>query len=156
MSREDRMKAQDVFNAAHFVFGQKVSFDQAFPEIEDITVTIKESGHGVRREFSARTFGKSVGEYGNCSNPLCYKGGVNVGHLIRSMVSGKKTHLEEFSICRGYEGSPKGRRRYRSCINTFQNRSNTCRSFLFSVLLTRRTVLSREDSAIGAGTTRDI
>lgn len=36
------------------------------------------------------------------------------------MVSKKQTDLETVAICQGYEGSPKGKRRYRSCINSFK------------------------------------
>jgi len=34
--RDERQKASEVFNEADFVFAQKVSFDEAFPQIEDV------------------------------------------------------------------------------------------------------------------------
>ena len=113
------MKAQDVFNQTNYVFSTKGKFEDVFPMIADITVTVKEDGYGVSPSFNTRTYTKAVGEYVNCSNPSCYNGGVSVGSIIRDMVRSKSTHAEEHRICQGYEGSPKGRRRYRSCINFF-------------------------------------
>ncbi len=61
-----------------------------------------------------------VGEYIDCRNSLCYDGGVSVGQMLRDMVEEKKTEAEFSSLCRGYEGSPKGRRKYRNCSNFFE------------------------------------
>jgi hypothetical protein len=35
------------------------------------------------------------------------------------MVRKKETHWEGSKMCQGYEGSPKGRRKYRSCVNSW-------------------------------------
>jgi hypothetical protein len=34
-------------------------------------------------------------------------------------VASRETYQEGSAICRGYEGSPQGRRRYRTCMNYF-------------------------------------
>jgi hypothetical protein len=69
--RDERKKASDVFNEADFVFTGKVSFDEAFPQIEDVVVEVRESGHGVRGD-TRRVYRKpSLGEHINCSNPIC-------------------------------------------------------------------------------------
>lgn len=115
----DHMKASDVFNQTTPFFGQKVSFEKAFPDIADLRVTVTENGYGVTEGFDTQTYLKSVGEFVNCSNSSCYNGGFSLGNVIREMVRQKKTHAEEHHACQGYEGSPKGRKRYRSCINSF-------------------------------------
>ena len=116
------MKASDVFRDTEFLFGKKVSFAEAFPEIEDLRVTVVESGDGVWGDSRTMAYSKAhpPGEYVNCSNPLCYNGGVSLGQIIRNMASTREMELEqEYVSCRGYEGSPKGRRRYGPCFNSF-------------------------------------
>lgn len=121
MSSRDREKASDVFRNADFVFSKKVSFAEAFPTIEDIKVVVKRGGHyGVSEWNKEEHYGTNVGEYVDCTNPMCYNGGFSVGHFLRTMVQSKQTHFERDYIgCQGYEGSPKGKRRYRSCTNHF-------------------------------------
>ena len=126
MSRRDvRMKASDVFRETEFLFAKKVSFDEAFPEIENITVEVEERQSGFPHSASSpsrRIYEKSnfPGEYVNCGNLRCYNGGISVGSIIREMVDKCVTKQEVSRICQGYEGSPKGRRRYRSCLNSFK------------------------------------
>ena len=118
--RDERQKASDVFNEADFVFGRKVSFDEAFPQIEDVVVEVKESGHGIRRD-NRRVYRKPyLGEYIDCSNPICYNGGFSIGAILREMVRNRQAELETSKICQGYEGSPKGKRKYRDCVNFFK------------------------------------
>ena len=120
MSRGIRKKASDVFRDANYMFTTKVSFEEAFPEIEDLKVFVKEYCHGARGGINTRSYGKEVGEFVDCSNPLCYNGGFSLGKIIRNMAGRKETHKEESVMCQGYEGSPKGRRKYRKCINAFE------------------------------------
>lgn len=119
-----RKKASEVFAESSSAFAKRASFQEAFPELEEARVEVEESGDGVygenrRSVYSSRTF---LGEYVNCSNPLCYNGGVSIGGIIRSMLAQKQTQLETTSLCQGNEGSPKGRRIYRKCLNTFRIR----------------------------------
>ena len=121
MGRDVHLKAQDVFNRSSFVFGQKSTFEQAFPQINDITVRVREIGYGMPPGYETRLYSKQdLCEYVNCRNYSCYNGGVRVGDMIRDMIRERKTHLEGSKYCQGYEGSPKGRRRYRSCTNSFE------------------------------------
>jgi hypothetical protein len=120
MGRSDRKKASDVFRDTNYMFSKKVGFDQAFPEIEDLKVVVEQDGHGIREYNKTRHYGKDVVEYIDCSNSLCYNGGFSIGGILRDMVRNRETHREDLALCQGYEGSPKGRRRYRSCINSFQ------------------------------------
>ncbi|HPW98276.1 MAG TPA: hypothetical protein PK218_06940 [Flavobacterium sp.] len=120
--RDERQKASDVFRESNFVFSKKVGFDVAFPQIEDLTVEVEESRHGVGDWNRKSTYKKQnfPGEYINCSNSLCYNGGFSIGSILREMVRNKQTELETSKLCQGNEGSPKGRRIYRKCMNFFK------------------------------------
>ncbi len=120
--RSRRQKASDVFRESEFVFVSKTdSFDKAFPEIEDIKVEVTESGEGTTQANRERIYRKQTfpGEYTDCHNPMCYNGGFSIGEIIRDMIRNKQAELTTYKMCQGYEGSPKGRRRYRSCVNSF-------------------------------------
>ncbi len=128
MSKRDiRQKASDVFNEKTFLFGETGSFAEAFPQIEDIRIEVKEEGEGISHWLRERQ-GKNIytlnsslpGEYVNCSNPRCYNGGFHLGQLIRYMIENDhQTELQDTRFCQGYEGSPKGRKKYDECSNTF-------------------------------------
>ena len=122
MSREKRMKASDVFRETNYVFSQKVPFREAFPEIKSLSISVEESGYGVHKGWETRHYSLDTppGEFIDCSNPICYNGGFSICNVIRRMIQKKETHHEGSAICQGYEGSPKGRRKYRDCINYFK------------------------------------
>jgi len=118
---ENRKKAQDVFNETNFVFATKTTFEKAFPEIEKISVEVTESGYGVYSNFRTSHYSNhNIAEYINCSNSSCYNGGFSIGTIIREMSYRKETEREGTAICQGNEGSPKGRRIYRKCLNSFE------------------------------------
>jgi hypothetical protein len=120
MGREDRMKASDVFEKSEYVFFQKASFEDVFPQIEELSVEVEENGKGVKTGFNKLIYTKKyIGEYINCRNPLCYNGGFSIGEILREMVKNKKVDLATTRSCQGYEGSPKGRQRYKPCWNSF-------------------------------------
>lgn len=121
MSRGDREKASDVFKNTDYLFSKKGTFTDAFPMIEDIKVIVKRGGHyGVSERNKEEHYATNIGEYVDCSNPTCYNGGFSVGNFVRMMVASNQTHFEkEYIACQGYEGSPKGKRHYRSCTNHF-------------------------------------
>jgi hypothetical protein len=117
-----RDKAQDVFNQGNYFFAQKVGFSQAFPEITNLKVEVNESGDGVSRFSGGLAIYDQnlVGEFINCSNPLCYNGGIRIGFKLGEMVRKKETQGQFSGSCQGYEGSPKGTKKYRDCCNYFQ------------------------------------
>lgn len=120
MGQNDRKKAQDVFKDTNYAFAEKSSFEKAFPTISDIKVKVIESGEGVEEWNRERYFSKAnAGEYINCSNRLCYNGGFRLGEIIRYMESLNLTEYETSRHCQGYEGSPKGRKKYDNCYNRF-------------------------------------
>lgn len=117
---ESRKKAQEVFNVTNYVFVQKTTFEKAFPQIKSISVEITESGNGLYQgQHTSNYSGYDLSEYINCSNSICYNGGFSIGEVIREMVRKRETDKEGEAICQGHEGSPKGRRIYRKCLNEF-------------------------------------
>ena len=119
MGRQDRDKASDIFSKTDFVFSKKVSFEEAFPTIEDIDIKVEHLGHYGVQQWNKVQRLKKTGEYFDCTNTVCYGGGFSIGSLVRKMVDAKQTHAESHEFCKGYEGSPKGKRRYRSCTNSW-------------------------------------
>ena len=122
MGTRDRKKAGDVFRESAYLFGEKTSFAEAYPQIEDITVEVKEQGKGVDSLNRERMYTKRnlPGEFVNCNNPTCYGGGFQLGHYLYEATAARKNEVEETTMCVGYEGSPKGGRIYRKCVNTFR------------------------------------
>lgn len=123
--RDQRMKASDVFRESNPAFSKKVSFEEAFPEIADIVIKISENGkdvYNLEQGVSEYTYGihNFPGEFVDCSNFLCYNGGISIGSLIHEMYRDRVTEIETSKLCRGYEGSPKGRRKYGRCLNFFK------------------------------------
>ena len=118
-SRGHRQKASDVYRQTEVAFGQKIPFADAFPEIEDVEVQVEETG--VVRVMGTRVYSKShLGEYIDCSNPVCYNGGFSIGDILREMVLKNARQSVASERCQGYEGSPKGRIRYHCCHNHFR------------------------------------
>lgn len=120
MSRDRIMKASDVFNESNFVFSRKVSFEEAFPTIKEVIVNVEESNIYGQTKNRVCKSSNGMGEYIDCSNSSCYNGGFSIGHILREMISKKETDSETELHCQGYEGSAKGRRRYRSCDHWFK------------------------------------
>ena len=100
---------------------EKATFAKAFPEIEQCIVEVQETGHGVSGwiQDDVRRY-TNPGEYINCSNPVCYSGGIKLGRPIRDMVRARETETEGSKLCQGSERSTKGRRIYRKCTNFFK------------------------------------
>ena len=93
----------------------------AYPDIESVRVDVEETGDGVtslnhRRRYDERT----LQPFDDCHNRLCYNGGVNLQGLVDYMVASQGTTYEATVACQGYEGSPKGKVKRRSCLNHFK------------------------------------
>ena len=118
---KEHLKASDVWKNTQPVFGSKVCFDEAFPQIDDVRVEVEEHGAGAYGESRRQTLTKDhIGEFVDCSNPICYRGGFRLGRILREMVDAKQTELATSTLCQGSEGSPKGRRIYQRCTNHFK------------------------------------
>jgi len=116
-----RQKASDVFRESNFLLARKVTFAEAFPEIETLRVEVQESPRYARYGGEPATYTQdTIGEYVDCSNRLCWNGGASVGSVIRGMTHERKTEESVQRSCQGREGSPKGRRQYGICGNFFK------------------------------------
>ena len=91
-----RHTAQDTVNEGGFLFGQPTTFEKSFPQIEDIKIKGIEEGYGVDQWINPRYFGKeSIGQYINCRNPFCQRGGFEIGFDIWEMVRNKETYRKK-------------------------------------------------------------
>ncbi|MBN1439724.1 MAG: hypothetical protein JW929_09965 [Anaerolineales bacterium] len=121
-SRDHREKSSELFERATYPLAKKVSFREAFPEIEKIYIEVLEyenviSENGLTQRYDIDTF---PGEFIDCSNRYCFRGGISLGQIIRSMVSSKKTLEEDRIGCKGNETSPKGKKIYQKCLHSFK------------------------------------
>ena len=119
--RDHRKKASEIHRDTTYVFSSKVSFAEAFPSIAHVRVEVTETGDGVYADYQPSVYTEQrLGEFIDCHNPQCYGGGFSIGSVLGSMVAKGETDREESSGCKGHEGSPKGRRKYRDCWNRFK------------------------------------
>lgn len=118
--RNDRPKASEIFRESVFAFSRKVEFSDAFPDIEDVVVEVQEIGYMAKNKEKYTYRKNNFSEYVDCSNPPCYSGGVAVGAILREMVRNRETEIETITKCKGFEGSAKGKVKYRDCINAFK------------------------------------
>jgi hypothetical protein len=119
--RKGRQKASDVFADTNFAFATNGPFSEAFPTIEEARIEVEETDFGepLRTHHENSKHG-GIGEFVDCSNPMCYNGGVNVADVLRHMVRENLTEYETGNqSCQGYEGSPKGRKKHRNCLHGF-------------------------------------
>jgi hypothetical protein len=125
MSGYYRKKASEIHRDTDYLFSRKGTFEEAFPEIDEVVVEFEEHGHVPRAYQHKRKYTKdNLGEYIDCSNPPCYDGGFSIGRILREMVAKRQTKLETTKCCQGNEASPKGKRIYRSCANFFKVKVN--------------------------------
>ena len=117
-----RKKASDIFRETDYAFVKKVPFLEAFPELEDFRIEVRESGDkiwGGQERSRVYTKANPPGEFVDCTNSVCYGGGVSIGEILRFMIDQGKTDDQISHGCRGHEGSAQGRRKYRTCMRSF-------------------------------------
>ena len=102
------------------MFSNPVPFEKAYPEVENISVNVKEAGYMLKRENTFTLTKNNIYPNFSCSNISCKQGGISIERLIRDMIRNKETEINTQLGCKGHEGSPKGRRRGRDCMNHFE------------------------------------
>ena len=138
MEQESRKKASGISREANYLLSNKISFTEAFPEIEDIFIEVKEFESSMIKPEKDEEWERAMGSYSsyprihrfsknhfpgeniNCSNALCFNGGFSIGSIVRTMLGKKETFKEGIGHCKGYVGSPKGKRKYRDCSHQFE------------------------------------
>lgn len=89
-----RKKASDIFRETDYAFSKKVPFLEAFPELEDFRIDVRESSDRIwGGQARSRVYTKAdpPGEFVDCSNSVCYGGGVSIGEIPRFMIDQGKT-----------------------------------------------------------------
>ena len=141
MSSQKREKANEVYGKYEPAFGKRVPFEEAFPNIADLSIEIFEFDSFIRPRDDSylksdpvdMLFGRNPkyrhytnkrfpGEYIDCSGTLCYSGGFSILKIIREMNRNREEVKEGKERCQGYEGSPKGRKKYKACLHEFEYR----------------------------------
>lgn len=124
---ERHMKLSDVeANRNYFIPRTASTFEKAYPTVKSIRVEVRPVGDGFE-PFGNMTERLEIYNESNipaildCRNPRCFGGGLNLDYLIRwAVVEAKQTGYETTSRCKGYEGSPKGRRNDGPCDTYFK------------------------------------
>jgi hypothetical protein len=112
------MKATDVFSNSNPLFGSKVTFKEAFPNIQSVTVDVVETDEdGDERRMSYDE--TELGQFIDCSRDRCYNGGFDIGKEIRKLYAAKLTEGGGEASCRGRDGTPKGKYQGESCEHMF-------------------------------------
>ena len=115
MSRKKHLKASDVYKETKPAFTRRGTFEEVFPNIKEVSVIVEQAKYGRDSPVSRQYSKNDLSEYIDCTNPVCYNGGISIGNILRKMVNERQTHFEGGQLCQGYEGSPKGRRKYNKC-----------------------------------------
>jgi len=101
------------------MFATLVPFGLAFPEIDQILVTVQEKAYDKK---CYRYTKDSLDEYVTaCSNRLCDDSGFRIGPLLREMYDSRETEWECLQRCSGHEhmGGP---HKTRMCMNHYDVR----------------------------------
>jgi hypothetical protein len=90
--------------------------EKTFPMIREVTIEVLEEG-----TRNPRTYNKSSnsGLLFCCSNPKCTNPGIFIEPILREMVEKRQSHRKTWSVCNGFEPSPKWRRK-KPCNRSFK------------------------------------
>lgn len=118
-----RLTAQDFVNDGSYVFGEATTFERAYLTIDTIRIeyTISFVGGFPRDDEQCGSFvitdKKYIGEFIGCRNSKCYGGGFQIGWILHDMVNTNTCEKSGSINCCGHEGTPKGKKIYRKCMN---------------------------------------
>jgi hypothetical protein len=116
--RDHRPKLTELFaNTTSPFRGSRAPFSEVFPDFAQLEVVVAEQhflwGRRLERKY---TLENPPGEDFDCSNQFCYGGGFSICDILRRVHRERLTQFETYVSCSGYEGSPKGRRKYKDCV----------------------------------------
>jgi hypothetical protein len=101
------------------VFGSLATFDEVFPELEDVLVEFVERDF-VFEKRSGTWHLHGQGGVMPCGNPSCRRGGYELDKDIRLMLRAGVLQKTIQLSCRGDEGSPQGRKIGRKCERSIE------------------------------------
>ena len=99
-----------------YLFGSQVTFTEAFPGIEKMSLTVTEVESLIWLKEQNKyhlTVDHPGGEYIECTNPVCQGRGAPIGSMLREAVAKKSETIDTQFSCQGYEDN--GRR----CLHAF-------------------------------------
>lgn len=121
MSIRKREKWSDVLRQPPDPLRARTTWGDARPQIERMRLEVRQ-GKGIlaeRAEPELITETSSYRQYVDCRNKMCVRGGVHIADIVgRAVVTGQPV-IDESAYCCGYEGSPKGSKRYKGCLFRF-------------------------------------
>src|SRR2546427_104840 len=98
--------------------GNPTSFEEAYPTISDVKVEVGYEyiyGYQGKRLFTKNDLTEAM----FCLNSKCRNGGLPLDEILHRMVFQSQSDCEEKIHCKGFEGTPKGRRIYTCCTYSF-------------------------------------
>ncbi|MBC7980298.1 MAG: hypothetical protein H7Y36_07020 [Armatimonadetes bacterium] len=109
--------AQDGIEKGSFVFGNKTTFREAYPQVVSLQVEITALPLGFgKAETDLYTLDRPPGQVSPCPNPQCSEGGFDVGSFLYHLIRESKTEGVSGGGCVGEERLGRGRR---SCFYSF-------------------------------------
>ncbi len=108
-----------VWDEPVFMTGEKVTFEEAFPDIEELMVEVRERyGEfiGPKHRFSK----KNVKPKMECSNPNCYQSGLDIQSILRELVSVRETDYGSTELCHPLDTEKKGGSGFKRCNHFFE------------------------------------
>lgn len=101
-----------------FFAGKPTTFEEAFPEIEEIEIRGTEGSLGSADKIEFSLNKDNINHFPSCSNRLCKNGGYlyKFNNLIAEMYHKKETSKEKLIVCKGHENM--GRGQTRTCCNS--------------------------------------
>ena len=104
-----------------YLFGT-TSFEQKFPQIADIAISITETKSGLKKEYLHATYQdvKKVPALHPCSNPKCREGGLDINRIIGEMVAKNRSNAGiRLRSCIGFTILPRGNSPGTRCSHDF-------------------------------------
>jgi len=101
------------------VFGSLRSFDEVFPELDDVVLEFVEKDFLFEKR-SGTWHLHGQGGLMPCGNPSCRRGGYELDRNLRQMLRAGVLQKTIEVSCRGDEGSPQGRKIGRGCERSIE------------------------------------
>lgn len=113
-----KKKASDYYNNSAPFLGRKVSFAQAYPNIEKLVVEVNEYVDFWKKNdgfypYTKVLTEKSFSEYVNCHSSSCDGGGFNINNILHEIVENSETAAKDTVNCIGHIKSQR-------CTHTFE------------------------------------